>query len=106
MGEIDSLTGERHSHVYVIGGGCRDRYLCQLTADVTGMVVHTGPMEAASLGNLVVQRRHLDPGLDLARLRTIVMDSTGGERETFTPRTAGGETLSRKMKEYEALVCP
>ena len=39
----------------MVGGGIRDSFLCQLTADYCGIPLLAGPMEAASIGNVAVQ---------------------------------------------------
>ena len=41
--------------VRVVGGGCLNRFLCQMTADACGRKVIAGPVEAAALGNAMVQ---------------------------------------------------
>lgn len=38
-------------------GGCQNRLLCQLTADLSGIPVTAGPVEATALGNVLVQAR-------------------------------------------------
>ena len=55
---IDSLsrpTGKRYTSVNIVGGGCQDMYLNQLTANITGLPVYAGPVEGTAIGNLVVQ---------------------------------------------------
>ena len=38
-----------------IGGGTKDGFLCQMTADSLNMDVIAGPTEATALGNIVLQ---------------------------------------------------
>jgi rhamnulokinase len=46
--------------IHLVGGGCQIDLLCQLTADAAGLQVAAGPVEAAALGNVVVQARAHD----------------------------------------------
>ena len=52
---LTEITGARYRHIHVIGGGSRNRLLCQLTADASGCDVYAGPVEATALGNLLLQ---------------------------------------------------
>ncbi|UQX87434.1 rhamnulokinase [Jatrophihabitans telluris] len=51
------LSGTDVSVVHVVGGGARNGLLCQLAADATGLPVLAGPVEAAAIGNALVQAR-------------------------------------------------
>lgn len=87
------LAGVRVSAVHVAGGGARNRLLCRLTADATGLPVVAGPVEAAALGNALVQARAvgvLDGGLDV--IRAVV--AAGADLVVHRPRAAG-PTASR-----------
>ncbi len=53
--ELSRLTGKTYTAVNIVGGGSRDTYLNQLTADATGLPVYAGPTEGTALGNLMVQ---------------------------------------------------
>ncbi len=53
--EMEQVTGRAYSRLHIVGGGCQDGYLNELTADATGKAVYAGPIEATALGNLLVQ---------------------------------------------------
>ncbi|MFA7129315.1 MAG: rhamnulokinase family protein [Sphaerochaeta sp.] len=53
--QLESITGERFTSLYIIGGGCKNEILDQWSATETGLTVYAGPIEATALGNIVVQ---------------------------------------------------
>lgn len=57
--EIQDIRGVKLETLHMVGGGCRNELLCQLTADATGLTVLAGPVEGSALGNLLVQARAL-----------------------------------------------
>jgi rhamnulokinase len=70
--------------VHLVGGGSRNRLLCQLAADQTGLPVTAGPVEATALGNVLVQARaHGAAPEALDDLRGLV--AVGGEVRTHVP---------------------
>jgi rhamnulokinase len=83
------LSGREVEVVHLVGGGARNTLLCQLTADACGLPVMAGPVEAAALGNALVQARALGAVTGgLAELRTLLrqtqdvrlhLPSTGAE---------------------------
>jgi rhamnulokinase len=70
---LATVTGESPREVHVVGGGARNRLLCQCTADATGRPVLAGPEEATVIGNLLGQAialgelASLDPARDVVR---------------------------------------
>jgi rhamnulokinase len=80
--EAARLSGRPVDVVHLVGGGARNTLLCQLTADACGLPVVAGPVEAAALGNVLVQVRAagvVDGGLDSLR-------AVAGRVETITYR--------------------
>lgn len=54
--DLRSLSGDVES-IHIVGGGASNALLCQLTADVVGLPVIAGPVEATAIGNVIVQAR-------------------------------------------------
>jgi rhamnulokinase len=74
--ELEHVTGAPIDTVHVIGGGAKNAFLCQLTANVAQRPVLAGPVEAAALGNIVVQLHAFGELASLAEMRALVRDST------------------------------
>ena len=73
--KIKEVTGKDMTVLHVIGGGSRDNYLNQLTANALGMKVIAGPIEAASIGNICIQKCYTDKGWNLDKIRSVVRES-------------------------------
>ena len=84
--ELDSLLGRRVSRVHVVGGGVKNKLLCQMIADATGRPVVAGPVEATAIGNLPGQFAGKQGPVDLRAARAIVRESF--EPEHYQPRHA------------------
>lgn len=62
--ELTEITGRRPDQLNLVGGGARNRLLCDLTARIAKVRVVAGPIEASTLGSLLAQLEtlgHLDP---------------------------------------------
>ena len=49
------LTGKLYTSINIVGGGCQDMYLNEMTAKAIGLPVYAGPVEGTAIGNLIVQ---------------------------------------------------
>ena len=55
IGGLSALTGKTYTSINIVGGGCQDMYLNQMTANAAGLPVYAGPVEGTAIGNLIVQ---------------------------------------------------
>ncbi len=85
------LSGREVEVVHVVGGGARNTLLCQLTADACGLPVLAGPVEAAALGNALVQARAggVLPG-GLAEMRALLRSTQDVRLHLPTPGAEAG----------------
>jgi rhamnulokinase len=64
--QVASLTGKRLRRVHVVGGGSRNEFLNELTAEAAGMEVCRGSAESSTVGNFATQLSALEgrPGAE------------------------------------------
>ncbi|MEV4155624.1 rhamnulokinase family protein [Nocardia salmonicida] len=80
-----ALSGVPVRTVHIVGGGAQNSLLCQLTADHVGLPVVAGPVEATSIGNILIQARtHGLLAGDLDALRAVV--AAAFEPRRYAPR--------------------
>ncbi|HEY6187590.1 MAG TPA: rhamnulokinase family protein [Pyrinomonadaceae bacterium] len=98
---IESLTGRKINGVQIGGGGGRNDYLNQATANATGLTVLAGPVEATVAGNLLVQAVSSGRFASLREGRRHVAENV--KLKKFTPaRTPAWEEALRRYESLEA----
>jgi rhamnulokinase len=91
--DAERLAGRQVEVVHLVGGGARNSLLCQLTADACELPVIAGPVEATSLGNVLVQARaHGLLAGDLESLRSLVRVTQ--ELRQYEPRGSSVRPVS------------
>lgn len=55
VNELEEVTGKTYRKICIVGGGSRDSYLNELTAQACNKMVTAGPVEASSIGNILAQ---------------------------------------------------
>jgi rhamnulokinase len=85
--KAEELTGVRRDVIHIVGGGCQNALLCQLTADACNRPAVAGPVEATAMGNLLVQAIGLKLLGSVAEGREVIARSFEGSR--YTPRDPG-----------------
>ena len=77
IGGLETLTGKKYTSINIVGGGCQDGYLNEMTAKVTGLPVYAGPVEGTAIGNLMVQMVTAGEIKDLQSARDTIRASFG-----------------------------
>ena len=55
ISQISRVTGKDFDVLHLLGGGTKDNFLCEMTANCLNIPVSAGPVEATALGNIVLQ---------------------------------------------------
>ena len=97
--EMTALTGLEYGRIHMIGGGTKDKLLCQLTADAAGIPAVAGPTEATALGNGISTLIALGEIPDIAEARRIITQS--GLTQEFLPKEH--DMWSEQLERYRKL---
>ena len=75
LGMCEDLAGGRIETMHIVGGGTRNRQLCQAAADACGRRVLAGPVEATAVGNLMMQAVAAGDVGSIAEAREVIRQS-------------------------------
>jgi len=75
LAEISAVTGRKIELIHILGGGSQNDLLNQLTADICGITVKTGPVEATLFGNIAVQAISAGVVANLTEARALIEKS-------------------------------
>ena len=75
LDEIAAVTGRTIEVIHILGGGSQNDLLNQLTADICGIIVKTGPVEATLFGNIAVQAISAGVVANLTEARALIEKS-------------------------------
>lgn len=73
--QFEEVTKKGISTIYMVGGGIQDTYLCEQVAKTTQKRVIAGPIEASSIGNILVQMKALGEVESLEKGHQLVRNS-------------------------------
>lgn len=100
-----ALLQERTFDVlHVVGGGARNRLLCQFTADATGLPLIVGPVEATAIGNAALQAVAMGDLASLQEARAVIRRSFDVETYQPGPQAAWDDAYQRFLKLIERSV--
>ena len=93
LDQISARTGRQFNVLHLLGGGTKDGFLCQMTADSLAFPVIAGPTEATALGNMLLQLIALDQLPDVAAGRELI-------RKTETLKTYEPKPTAARDRAY------
>ena len=102
LGMCEELAGGRLETIHIVGGGTKNKQLCQAAADACGRRVVAGPVEATAIGNLLMQAVSLHDVASIAEAREVIRRSFAVEE--YTPRNAAAwdDAFARYEKAHAA----
>ena len=81
---FERMTGRKFQRILMVGGGSKNRLLCQATADAAGIPVISFSLEGTAVGNLASQLIALGAVKDLKTFRRHLAGNL--EQKTYAPR--------------------
>ena len=95
---LEDILGRRINTIHIVGGGCQNELLNQMTADATGRLVVAGPIEGTAMGNILVQAMAVGEVKDLAEARAIIRASFPVKRHEPGDRKPWDKAYARFSK--------
>lgn len=84
LGNLEKLIKKRIEVIHIVGGGAKNYFLNQLTAEAGQRPVVVGPIEATAMGNILVQMKADGEVGSLDEMRMVSLVSTNPK--TYWPR--------------------
>jgi rhamnulokinase len=73
--KMEEIIGYNIETLHIVGGGSKNSLLSQFTSSSTKKIVITGPVEATSAGNILVQALAKREIKDISEIREIIRNS-------------------------------
>ncbi|POD88122.1 rhamnulokinase [Bacillus subtilis] len=97
--ELETITEKPIEQFHIIGGGARNDFLNQLTADMSGKAVYAGPIEATATGNLLMQMIAAKEVKDIKEVRQVVRNSF--PIKVFIPKDIDRSTIIQSFQQTD-----
>jgi rhamnulokinase len=98
---IEGALGRKMKVVHMVGGGIRNRLLCQLTANAMALPVLAGPVESTAMGNIIMQAVGLGHLSSVQEGRELVRASV--PIETYEPDVASAGRWQEAYERFQRL---
>jgi rhamnulokinase len=87
---FERLAGRKFRRILIVGGGSKNRLLCQATADASGLPVHAYTLEGTAVGNIASQLVALRAVKNLAAFRAVLAQQL--TPTVYQPKRLKGES--------------
>jgi len=96
--ELEALSGRSLTRIRIVGGGSRNHFLNQLSANTCQLPISAGPVEASALGNLCAQMIALGEIDGLAEARSLIRRSF--EIQEYLPQEGVPDRVWRQFQQF------
>jgi len=99
--QLEALSHKSIEVLHLVGGGSQSDYLCQRVATLCKREVISGPVEGASMGNILIQAISMEKIANLQEGRSLVRNSCLVKK--YNPGLVSGD-LEVRYRKYESLI--
>lgn len=99
---LANISGKDFKVLHVVGGGSKNKALCQMFADALNVQVISGPAETTSIGNLLMQLKADHMIQNIEEGRQISRESS--EQEITSHRPENTEPWRDKFEKFQCLI--
>ena len=75
INSLSKIINKDINKLCIVGGGTRDKLICELTKEKTNLNVSVGPIECTATGNILAQFKSLNIVKDIKEMRKLVINS-------------------------------
>ena len=98
LNQISKCTGKEFDSLNILGGGTKDGFLCEMTANSIDMPVTAGPVEATALGNIILQLKALGEIKSVSEGRKIIAKTENTKKYAPVHTPEWDEAYERYVK--------
>jgi rhamnulokinase len=99
--KLEIMLNKNYDSIHLIGGGCQSRYLSEQTSNICKRKVISGPVEGATIGNILIQGLSAGIICDIDEAHKIVTDSFEINEYLPDDNSAKNDNIYLKFKQLK-----